>query len=530
MKEVSTEDRCHDEDLMYADESLVHSTNVDETLREELSESLFKQAVDHAPVAISITDLNANIIYANKAFSKVTGYSQSEIIGKNESVLSNKTTPKIAYRALWERIKQKKPWSGLLVNRKKDKTPYLAELTVAPVLDKDGEISHFLGMHRDSSELHQLEQRVNNYSQMISAVINSSQIAIVLIDAQQEVVLMNPSFKKLLKDVCRDASQTESTSTMLSMLGQSYKDLVSDGKGFNGIELSINEGGGNQKWYNCNGKSIDLENEKPGAFFSPPESKHALLTFYDITELRRRQYDAQLNALKASIAEEQMTYATRETYSGAIYQLQGPINLVGAALKRLLNRKKLLAPEDPIIKALQDAKEEGEKALEQLQQSMPESVVQAKHPVNINEIMKNVISLSIHKLLAQGIIVDWQPAKKLPTVLGIESKLVSAFKALMDNAIEAMDDSSVKNRELIIRTMATKHLVRVELIDRGIGISRDLRFKIFEPFFTTKKATVNCRGMGLSMVQETVLEHSGAVFVDVGTTSGCCMVVELPFN
>ncbi|MEM0911921.1 MAG: nitrogen fixation negative regulator NifL [Pseudomonadota bacterium] len=529
MKQFSAEEECQDEDLLYADESLVHADTI-ESATMMLSESIFKQAVDHAPVAISITDLNANILYANKAFSKVTGYSQQEIIGQNESVLSNKTTPKIAYRALWERLKQKKPWSGLLVNRKKDKTPYLAELTVAPVLDRNGEVTNFLGMHRDSSELHQLEQRVNNYSQMISAVINSSQIAIVLLDAQHNVVLMNPSFKKLANEMNKRGSQSDSTAEIITLLGQSYQDLASDGKGFTGIELSINEGVGNQKWYNCNGKSIDLENEKPGTFFSPPESKHALLTFYDITELRRRQHDAQLNALKATIAEEQMTFTTRETYSGAIYRLQGPINLVGAALKRLLKRTAFLSPDDPVIQALKDAKEDGEKALEQLRQSMPELESQVKHPVNVNEVMKNVISLSIQKLLAQGIVVDWQPAKKLPTVLGIESKLVSAFKALMDNAIEAMDDKSVQHRELSIKTIATKHLVRVEIIDRGPGISNDLRFKIFEPFFTTKRATVNCRGMGLSMVQETVLEHSGAVFVDVSVSKGCCMVVELPFN
>ena len=53
----------------------------------------FRMAVDQADLAISITDPKANILFANEAFVRVTGYSREEIVGKNESTLSNKTTP-----------------------------------------------------------------------------------------------------------------------------------------------------------------------------------------------------------------------------------------------------------------------------------------------------------------------------------------------------------------------------------------------------------------------------------------------------
>ncbi len=138
---------------------------------------VFRQAVEHAPVAISITDLRANILYANRAFSSITGYTREEVLGKNESMLSNGTTPRLVYQALWGRLTQKKPWSGVLVNRRKDYRQYLAELTVAPVLDEHGETICYLGMHRDTSELHELEQRVNNQRLMIDAVVNSAPAA-----------------------------------------------------------------------------------------------------------------------------------------------------------------------------------------------------------------------------------------------------------------------------------------------------------------------------------------------------------------
>ena len=77
--------------------------SVNETL---LADEVFFQAVEHCPVAISITDLKANILYANRAFTQVTGYGKDEVIGKNESILSNHTTPRLVYQALWGRLAQ----------------------------------------------------------------------------------------------------------------------------------------------------------------------------------------------------------------------------------------------------------------------------------------------------------------------------------------------------------------------------------------------------------------------------------------
>jgi PAS domain S-box-containing protein len=48
--------------------------------------------VDQADLAISITDLAANILFANESFTRVTGYTPGEVVGNNESMLSNRTT------------------------------------------------------------------------------------------------------------------------------------------------------------------------------------------------------------------------------------------------------------------------------------------------------------------------------------------------------------------------------------------------------------------------------------------------------
>ncbi len=78
---------------------------------------LFFEAVEQATVAISITDSNANILYANRAFETLSGYPRDEVLGKKQSILSSNATPEAIYRRLWRTIKGKTAWSGTLVNR-----------------------------------------------------------------------------------------------------------------------------------------------------------------------------------------------------------------------------------------------------------------------------------------------------------------------------------------------------------------------------------------------------------------------------
>jgi len=498
--------------------------------QEPLAPEVFLQAVEHAPVAISITDLHANILYANRAFSTVTGYSSDEVIGKNESILSNRTTPRLVYQALWGRLQQKKPWSGVLVNRRKDNTLYLAELNVAPVLDENGEVIYYLGMHRDSSELHELEQRVNNQKQMIEAVINSSPVAMVLLDAESRIVLLNPSFCTLAEELAPTQPMETALKLILEQLGEQFAALRERGQKINSFEISFDSGGYNQSWYLCDGIAVQWEDERADNFFNQPAARHILLTVNDVSELRQRQQDSQLNALKALMAEEELLDGMRETFNGAIHRLQGPVNLIGAALKMLQRRLGDQAKNDPVVLAMQEAQEAGLEALDSLSASIPVCPEEAKLPVNINQLIREVINLSIKDLLAQGIVVDWKPALHLPWVMGSEGRLRSALKQLVDNAIDAMSHRSISRRELLISTCVEKQVVRIDVTDSGPGIPANLVFKVFEPFFSTKPPHKGCRGMGLPMVHEIISEHAGTVYIDNSYRQGCRIIVELPYS
>jgi nitrogen fixation negative regulator NifL len=133
---------------------------------------LFLAAVEQAPVAVSITDATARILYVNRAFEALTGYTREELLGRNQSLLSNNATPDTVYQGLWRTIRRKQTWSGTLVNRTKRGGDYLAELTVSPVLDHDGKIAYFLGMHRDVTKVHALERALRQQKTLIETVLD----------------------------------------------------------------------------------------------------------------------------------------------------------------------------------------------------------------------------------------------------------------------------------------------------------------------------------------------------------------------
>lgn len=495
-----------------------------------LSSKVFMQAVEHAPIAISITDLKANILYANRMFSEITGYTEDEVIGKNESMLSNRTTPRLVYQALWGRLAQKKPWSGVLVNRRKDSSLYLAELTVAPVLNEKGETVHFIGMHRDCTEIHRLAQRVNNQKQTIEAMLNAAPEAMALIDAQQQIVLSNTSFNRLSEMLANNDPNT-AIKLLIDSLGEKFHRLQKTGEAFNKQEILFDVSGIQPCCLSCHGMLIRLEEECADYFFSPPEKNYVLLVFDDISELRQREQDSHLNALKAFMTEEVMVDGMRETYSAAIHQLQGPVNLIGAAIKLLEIRLGQSDETDPALLAIKEAYQTGMQTLEQLSASMPLRIEETRRPVNINQLLREVIMLSTKELLANGITVEWKPALKLPALMGREGRLRSMLKQLLDNAIEAMSARHIKTRDLFIITEAKPNqFVRIIFCDSGPGIPAELMYKVFEPLFSTKAAHKSGRGMGLSMAQDIVTEHAGTVHIDPHYKQGCKIIVEIPFS
>jgi PAS domain S-box-containing protein len=113
-------------------------------------------AVEQSPVAVLITNLDGCIEYVNPAFCAITGYASDEVIGRNPRLLQSGLTPKAYYESLWKTILRGEVWRGDITNRTRDGQLIKCEQIIAPVLDSDGETTHFVGLLQDVSESRQL--------------------------------------------------------------------------------------------------------------------------------------------------------------------------------------------------------------------------------------------------------------------------------------------------------------------------------------------------------------------------------------
>lgn len=490
-----------------------------------LSSNVFFKAVENCPVAISITDLHANILYTNNAFTQVTAYEKEEVIGQNEAILSNQTTPSLVYQTLWGRLSQKKPWIGVLVNRRKDSSRYLAELTVAPVIDDAGNITNYLGMHRDVTDVHQLQNQVNNQKSMIEAVVDASPSATVLVDENGRIILDNLSYKALAADM-----GVEPLPEFVKALKEQTQGRFSLNNEVNidGLEVSLDCAGFGQRWFSCFVTSISIGDDSVDHFFSPSSVQYTLLVLNEITEIRRKQDESRLHSLKELVAEEEFIQVMRETYNGAIHQLEQPVNLIAAAVSMLEKRANNSGQADPVLDAMKTAMDVGKNALDSLIGLAPTQRNLPKTAININQLIREAVSICSDQMSAAGIDFYWHPEKHLPSVQGHETRIRSMLKQLIENAIDAMSSKDIKQRSLEIISKQINGYVRVEIIDSGHGIPQDLELKVFEPFFSTKSECESCRGMGLTMAHDIVNEHAGLISLGCSNSGGCLVSVQLP--
>ena len=150
----------YDVPLAIGGERAVLSVLRDVTKRKRQREALAKlsAAVEQSPIAILITDAEARIEYVNPAFERMTGHPREAVLGENPRILASGRTPPETYRALWAALGAGEPWQGELWDRRASGEVYLARTTIAPVRDRRGRTTHYIGIQEDITQFRQAQE------------------------------------------------------------------------------------------------------------------------------------------------------------------------------------------------------------------------------------------------------------------------------------------------------------------------------------------------------------------------------------
>lgn len=138
-------------DLLPADQQMMDELAFNRSLLEQ-----YKHAVDISSI-VSKTDPYGVITYVNDQFCRVSGYSREELVGATHRLIRHPDNDPLLFQDMWQTIRGRKIWQGVIKNQRKDGTPYFVDSVILPILDPDKRITEFMSIRTDVTDL--IEQK-----------------------------------------------------------------------------------------------------------------------------------------------------------------------------------------------------------------------------------------------------------------------------------------------------------------------------------------------------------------------------------
>ena len=179
------------------------STDITERRTAEQQLRKLSRAVEQTGSTIVITDTDGTIEYVNPKFTEITGYSLEEVLGQNPRILKSGFTAHEVYKQLWETVIAGKEWHGELLNKKKNDELFWENVTISPIQNEHGEITHFVGVKEDITQRKRAEEEIRRRAEETSALLRTS-LALTNLDLEVTLQTLGNSAKTLFAaDGCR---------------------------------------------------------------------------------------------------------------------------------------------------------------------------------------------------------------------------------------------------------------------------------------------------------------------------------------
>ncbi|MEX2283772.1 MAG: PAS domain S-box protein [Gemmatimonadota bacterium] len=155
-------------------------------------------AVDQSPASVIITDPAGTIEYVNARFTKVSGYSAAEVVGRNPRMWQSGEVPAEVYQELWQTIKRGDVWQGEILNRQKSGELYWDAVIISPIRDADNTITHFLAMQEDITERRRTEQVLRDREERFTQLAENINEVFYIMDARfSETLYVNSAYETI---------------------------------------------------------------------------------------------------------------------------------------------------------------------------------------------------------------------------------------------------------------------------------------------------------------------------------------------
>jgi PAS domain S-box-containing protein len=426
-----------------------------------------------------------------------------------------------------------------VINRRKDGTLNHEDMTITPMRDKHGKITHFVAIKPDITEKTLAQEALQASELRYRRLFESAKDGILILNADSgQIVDVNPYLIEMLGFSKRELAGKE-----LWEIGP-FKDIIASKLAFEELQ---------QRGY-IRYENLPLESregvvrqvEFVSNSYLAGENRVIQCNIRDITERKLAEEDLRLTnqRLEGALAElqtkthelasmtQQLWQASKlatmgELAASVAHELNNPLATISLHAEVLVGQ---LAADDPNRRSLLVIEQEVERMASLVSNLLLFSrrSHQQISTIDIGEELQNSLQFIHYHLRSHSITVATDFAGDMPSVQADRQQLRQVFLNLLTNASDAMPQGG----SLTVR--ARKHslengsaAVIIEFSDSGIGIEPEDVPKLWEPFFTTKSEGKGT-GLGLPICRRTVEEHGGTIDIESLPGKGTTVRIILP--
>jgi PAS domain S-box-containing protein len=491
--------------------------------RKRAEEGLRKQAslLDLAHDAIMVRDLDSKITFWSPGAEETYGWQRDEALGKVAQELLHSAYPS-GVEKLKAEVIQKGRWEGELIQTRRDGRKIVVASRWALQRDDNGEPTAILQINTDITERKQAEENLRRSEAFLAEGQSLSHTgSFGWKVASGEFEFSRETFRILAFDPEQPAPSFEVAMERVHPEDRAFADrifeaAVREKKDFE-LDIRLALPDGPTRYVHAVGRA--LTNERGDLEF--------IGTLMD--ETGRKQAEQTLQTAQTQMAHMARVITMGELAASIAHEVNQPLAAVVANASACL---RWLSGDNPNLDEVRTTVtrivKEGTRAGEVIGRirSLMKKSPPHMSPLDINELIDEVLVLTRHEILRHGVSLRTELADGLPAIIGDPVQLQQVILNLILNAIEATSARSEAERELLLTSKSQgPDQIVITVQDSGVGIDPRKADQLFEPFFTTKPSGM---GMGLSISRSAIEAHGGRLWATANQGPGATFQFSLP--
>jgi PAS domain S-box-containing protein len=494
---------------------------------EELEKKHTQTILDSLPYRIMVVNLDMTVDMVNQTFLKSFHFDPKDCRGKHcyELRYGLKEPCDGPYRVCYlkhklDELKEKGLISEINEYLDDEGNPRFDVVTLAPILNEEGEITQLLEASRDVTDRVRLERKMEQSKIFLENVIASTVDGIVVVDNKGNVLIFNEGMEKLTGYSADEIIERGHLSTFydIEMAKENMRKMRSDRFGplgkLNPTSMNITTKQGQEIPVTLSASIIVIEGKEVG-------SAGVFRDMREILQMRKELEETHLQ-----LVQSEKVASVGRMAAGVAHEINNPLSGVLIYSELLKTNFENDTQQYKDIQEIIDQTLRCKKIVSELLEFSRQTVGKISS-FSLEELINKTLNLLIHQALFQDIEVTKSIQQGMPKMHGDVGQLQQVFTNLFTNAAHAMKGRG--KLDITAQFKEEKNVFIIRVTDTGPGIPEELRDKIFEIFFTTKPVGQGT-GLGLSISQNILKLHCGTLSVECPPEGGTCFVMEIPLG